>query len=115
MSARVKHAFPLSVNHWFKDLPGFIKILVGTNEFNQAVHVYFKRACWHREEKDCSLCRYNKVIYQDEMESFEKLINHFIDEENITIDEFNTTFDATYFENYDDTYLDEADIDFISE
>ena len=48
MSNKVKHAFPLSVNHWFKDLPGFIKVLVGTHDFYQAVHIYYKRACYSR-------------------------------------------------------------------
>ena len=113
MSTRVKHAFPLTVNHWFKDLPDFIKILVGTHEFNQAIHVYYKRACWHREESDCSLCKYNQVIYQEEIETFEKLVFEYLEEQNITKVEFDSTFDATYFENYEDTYLDEEDIDFI--
>ena len=112
MSTKIKKAFPLSVNHWFKDLPDFIKILVGTHEFYQAVEVFFKRACWHREEDDCSLCKYNRPLYENEIEDFETLLQHYLDEEEITKVEFETTFDASYFENFSDTLLDEEDIQF---
>ena len=113
MSNKVKHSFPLSVNHWFKDLPDFIKILIGTHEFYQAVQIFYKRACWHREEKDCSLCRYNKILHGDEKMDFEKLVNEYLVEEELTRDEFDSTFNHSYFENYEDTYLDEDDIDYI--
>ena len=115
MSNKVKHAFPLSVNHWFKDLPGFIKVLIGTHDFYQAVHIFYKRACWHREEKDCSLCKYNRPIYQCEYDSFEKLVEYYLEDEAISRIDFDTTFDESYFENYQDTFLDEEDIPFIGE
>ena len=110
MSNKIKKAFPLSVNHWFKDLPDFIKILVGTHEFYQAVEIYYKRACWHREEADCSLCKYNRPLYENEVESFEMLVHQFLVDEDITINEFNKSFDNTYFEDFSDTFLDTEDI-----
>ena len=112
MSCRVKKAFPLTVNHWFKDLPDFIKILIGTHEFFQAVEIFYKRACWHREEADCSLCKYNRPLFEGEYDDFESMVNHFLEEEQISKCEFDTTFDASYFENYTDTFLDEDDIQF---
>ena len=107
MSRKIKHMFPLSVNHWFKDLPDFIKILIGTHEFDQAVQAYYNRACWHREEQDCSLCRNNKVIYGDEINSFQKLLEDYVSTEEITMEEFHSTFNAKYFEDYDETCFDE--------
>ena len=102
--------FPLSVNFWFKDLPNFIKVLIGTHEFDQAVHAFYNRACWHREESDCSLCKGNRIIYEDEINDFDSLINDYIEEESITIEEFNTTFNAEYFENFEETRFDEDDL-----
>ena len=110
MSKKAKNVFPLSVNHWFKDLPNFIKVLIGTLEFYQAVEVYYNRACWHREYSDCSLCRYNKVIWKSEEQTFENLIEMHLFEENLTVEEFNTTFNMEYFEDYEDTWLDSEDV-----
>ena len=110
MSRKIKHMFPLSVNFWFKDLPNFIKVLIGTHEFDQAVHAFYNRACWHREEMDCSLCKNNKIIYPNEIDSFEALLNDYVSTEEITIEEFHTTFDAKYFEDYDETRFDEDDL-----
>ena len=110
MSRKIKHMFPLSVNFWFKDLPDFIKILIGTHQFDQAVHAYYNRACWHREEEDCSLCKADKVIYKDEESNFQKLVDGYLEDEEMTLEEFNTTFDAEYFENYDETRFDEDDL-----
>ena len=111
MSDKIKHMFPLSVNFWFKDLPDFIKVLVGTHDFFQAVQVYFYRACWHREYNDCSLCKFNQVIYKAEINSFEKLIDIYLQEENLTRTEFDTTFNAEYFEDFEETFLDREDIE----
>ena len=110
MSRKVKHMFPLSVNFWFKDLPNFIKILIGTHEFDQAVHAFYNRACWHREEMDCSLCKNNKVIYENEISSFEALLEDFVTTEEMTLEEFHTTFDAKYFEDFEETCLDDEDL-----
>ena len=59
---------------------------------------------------DCSLCKANKIIYNNEIDTFEKLIEDYVSMEEITMEEFNTTFDVKYFENYDETCFDEDEL-----
>ena len=116
MSANLKKSsfFPITVASWFNDLPNYIKILVGTHEFFQAVMIFIKRSCWHREHADCSLCHHNKIVRESEIESFENLMHQFLIDEEISKEEFEQTFDETYFEDYDSTLLDTEDVQDIS-
>ena len=105
--------FPLSVAHWFNDLPVFIKVLVGTFDFYRAVHVYYIRACWHREAKDCSLCKRNKVLYNAEIDSFEKLLSHYADEMSMTVSELSEQLSEDFFAENDPTFAEYEDLQHI--
>ena len=109
MSPKIKHMFPVSVAAWFNDLPNFIKVLVGSVDFDRAVHVYYKRACWHREAKDCSLCKHNMAIYRAEVDSLEKMVSYYAEEENITKEVFYETFSEEFFAENDQTFDDYHD------
>ena len=109
MSPKIKHMFPVSVAAWFNDLPNFIKVLIGSVDFDRAIHVYYKRACWHREANDCSLCKHNTIIYLAEVDSLEKMVSRFAEEENITIEGFYETYTEEFFAESEDTFGDYHD------
>ena len=113
MSKKIKHIFPLSVAHWFNDLPVFIKVLVGTFDFYRAVHVFYMRACWHREARDCSLCKKNKVIYDGEVDSLDKLLSCYADEQSITLSEVTEQLSEEFFAENDPTFAEYEDLQHI--
>ena len=113
MSKKIKHMFPLTVAHWFNGLPVFIKVLVGTFDFYRAVHVYYVRACWHRELRDCSLCKSNKVLMEAEIDSFEKLLSKYAEEHSMTLTEVNETLSEEFFASNDPTFAEYEDLQHI--
>ena len=75
MDPKVLQAFPLSTNSWLKPLPKFIKMLLGTAEFEKAILIHFSLACWHRSDNDCSRCNNTMRIYPDEIADLDGLIS----------------------------------------
>ena len=74
MGTKIWKIFPFNSNYWLQKLPPFIRILLGTKEFERAVNVHFNLSCWHRTAKDCSNCRYNFRIYPNEVNNYLALL-----------------------------------------
>ena len=84
MSTKIWKVFPFCTNYWLEKLPPFIRILLGTKEFEKAVNVHFNLSCWHRTEKACSLCRHTLRIYPGEVQNYKNLLSYAIRGRNIT-------------------------------
>ena len=82
MNARVRKLFPFSTNVWLESLPSFIRILLGTEEFDKAVCVHIQLKCWHRTDSSCSRCNNTMRIYPDELRTVSDLINYAANAQN---------------------------------
>ena len=91
MDPRVSRVFPLTVQAFLDMLPNFIRVMLGTPEFKSAVNTHFNLSCWHRDEKDCSLCRSMFRVYPDEVNNFNDLLRYAANDLNTTVQEINNT------------------------
>ena len=87
MSTKIWKVFPFNTNYWLVKLPPFIRILLGSKQFEKAVNIHFNLSCWHRAEKACSLCRHTIRIYPGEVRNYTNLLEYAIQGRDITTDE----------------------------
>ena len=58
VNPKLHSAFPLTTTKWLAELPNFIKVKLGTNQFLKELTAYCRALCWHREQKSCDHCIY---------------------------------------------------------
>ena len=74
MSTKVWKAFPFNANYWLVRLPAFIRILLGTKLFEKAMILHFRLSCWHRTDKNCSICKNAIRLYPGEIKRYKDLL-----------------------------------------
>ena len=92
----LKKVFPMNMSNWFNDLPSYIRVKLGTEEFDKLVINHIKLQCFHPIKKDplkCNFCK-DDIEHNLDMEELVKKIrlnynhkNH-SDLENQLIEDF---------------------------